>query len=480
MRSPWVILAGSLPTLFPAAQRIMDKPKDIAFAYQAVYRYLVELIDASPTPGERKLPSLRQLAERLGVSVSTTKYAYALLEDEGRIYARPKQGYFIRAMPAPISTETNLLDQVFANARQPGMLALSSDAPAMLLSLENPLLMLERELTRQHPRSLAPLYLPFGEPELRAALAERYTQSADHYWQADQVYIGADLHSVLDAALNALDLCGTVALVESPCSWAILRQLQAAKIRVIEMPLDAHGCFDLAALEGVLMREPIRLAVLSSTVNIPQGGVMPAQDKQQICRWLAARDIWLLENDTYGELYFEPLPARYRDFAEPQKLLVFSTFDKVIGSEAPYGYVLCRGHTPQLQRVFMERGFRLSPIRQRAIAKLLTSKRLDTHLKALRALLLERMTGMQALLEQHWQVIAPKGGASFWLQAPHAVDMRQVFARLLAQRIVIAPGELFSQHGAWPQHLRLSYTLDWSKDIAQAVKLLAEALDQSP
>lgn len=258
----------------------MDKPKDAGFAYQAVYRYLVELIDASPSSGERKLPSLRQLAERLGVSVSTTKYAYALLEDEGRIHARPKQGYFIRAMiSTATSTETNLLDQVFANARQPGMLALSSDAPAMLLSLEKPLLMLERELTRQHPRSLAPLYLPFGEPELRAALAERYTQSADRYWQADQVYIGADLHSVLEAALVALDLCGTVALVESLCSWAILRQLQAAKIRVIEMPLDAHGRFDLAALEGVLMREPIRLAVLSSTVNIPQGGVMTAQDK---------------------------------------------------------------------------------------------------------------------------------------------------------------------------------------------------------
>lgn len=163
----------------------MDRTKHSAFAYQAVYRYLVELIDAGPPDGERKLPSLRQLAERLGVSVSTTKYAYALLEDQGRIYAKAKFGYFTRSLPAPLLTEgtSSLLDQVFATARQPGMLALSSDAPAMLLSLEHPLLMLERELTRQHPRSLAPLYLPFGEPELRTALAERYTQSTDHYWQ---------------------------------------------------------------------------------------------------------------------------------------------------------------------------------------------------------------------------------------------------------------------------------------------------------
>lgn len=362
------------------------------------------------------------------------------------------------------------------------MLALSSDAPAMLLSLENPLLMIEREIARQYPRSLTPLYLPFGEPELRTALAERYTCSTAPYWQAEQVYIGSDLHTVLDVSLSALELRGTVALVESPCSWAILRQLQAANIRVIEVPLGADGRFNMPAFHELLKQEPIRLAVLSSTVNIPQGGVVPAQDKQQVCRWLAERDIWLFENDTYGDLYFEPRPARYRDYADPQRLVVFSTFDKVIGSEAPYGYVLCRGQAPHLQRLFMERGFRLSPIRQKAIAKLLTSKRLDQHLVMLRAALLERMTRMKALLEAlgEWQVVEPSGGASFWLQTRRTVDMRWVFEHLLAQRIVIAPGELFSQQGTWKQSLRLSYTLDWSKDIAQAVRQLAQAIRQSP
>lgn len=464
----------------------MANLKDTAFAYQSVYRYLVELIEASSAQGEQKLPSLRQLAQRLGVSVSTTKYAYSLLEDEGRVYAQPKLGYFTRLIPTPLSTErsSNLLDQVFANSRQPGMLALSADVPAILLSLENPLLMIERELARHYPRALTPQYLPYGEPELRAALAERYTCSTDHYWQAGQVYIGADLHSVLELSLNALDLAGTVALVESPCSWAILRQLQAANIRVIELHLDADGRFDLHALNERLEHEPIRLAVLSSTVNIPHGSRMPSEDKQQICRWLAERDIWLFENDTYGDLYFATQPARYRDFADPQRLLVFSIFDKVIGSEAPYGYVLCRGCGPQLQRMFLERAFRLSPIRQKAIAKLFTSKRIDAHLHKLRALLHDCMIRMKNLLDQYakgaFEVMTPQGGACFWLAAMRPVDMRRVFEHLLVERIVIAPGELFSQQGSWKQYLRLSFTLDWSKDIAQAVEQLSQAIRQSP
>jgi DNA-binding transcriptional MocR family regulator len=376
----------------------------------------------------------------------------------------------------------DLLDHVFASARQPGMLALSSDAPAMLLSLQGPLLTMERELTRQYPRSHAPLYQPLGEPELRAALAEHYTRSAHNHWQAEHVYIGADLRSVLELSLSALNLGGSVALVESPCSWAVLRQLQAANIRVIEMPLGDDGRFNLPALNELLTREPVRLAVVSSTVNIPQGQLMPAQDKQQICRWLAERDIWLFENDTWGELSFSESVSRYRDFAGPDKLLVFSTFDKIIGGEAPYGYVLCRQQAAQLHRLFMQRGFRLSPMRQKAIARLYNSRRIDLHLTTLRAMLLKRMQQLQTLLEEHgsgqWQVVVPHGGASFWLKAVRPIDMQPVFERLLAERIVIAPGEIFSQQGAWKQYLRLSYSLDWDKDIGHAVQRLAQAITE--
>ncbi|MGB8974334.1 MAG: aminotransferase class I/II-fold pyridoxal phosphate-dependent enzyme, partial [Pseudomonas capeferrum] len=316
--------------------RNRDKP---GFTYQAVYRYLLDWIEAAPCDVEQRMPSLRDLAQRLSVSVSSTKYAYALLEDQGRVIARPKRGYFTVTRSAPLLREpsASLLDTVFASARQPGMLALGSDAPAMLLSLDKPLLMIERELARQYPRAQAPLYQPFGEPELRSVLAGIYTRSAQLCWQAEHVFIGADLRSMLELAVRALNLEGEVALVESPCSWAVLRQLQAARMTIIEVPLGDDGRFDLQQLHQLLSNAPVRLAVLSSTTNAPQGGLMPAEDKQQICRWLAEREVWLFENDGYGELCFHEAAPRYRDFADPDRLLVFAAFDKVIGAEAPYG-----------------------------------------------------------------------------------------------------------------------------------------------
>lgn len=56
----------------------MKGPRETDFAYQAVYRYLTHLISEPVSDTRVRLPSLRQLAERLSVSISTIQYAYAL------------------------------------------------------------------------------------------------------------------------------------------------------------------------------------------------------------------------------------------------------------------------------------------------------------------------------------------------------------------------------------------------------------------
>lgn len=56
----------------------MKGPRDTDFAYQAVYRYLTNLINEPGSDMQARLPSLRQLAHRLSVSISTIQYACRL------------------------------------------------------------------------------------------------------------------------------------------------------------------------------------------------------------------------------------------------------------------------------------------------------------------------------------------------------------------------------------------------------------------
>ena len=66
-----------------------------------LYAQVVDLISGqlesgALRPGDR-LPSLRRLSDKLEVSIPTVRQAYLELERRGRIEARPKSGYFIRA-----------------------------------------------------------------------------------------------------------------------------------------------------------------------------------------------------------------------------------------------------------------------------------------------------------------------------------------------------------------------------------------------
>lgn len=462
----------------------MKGDKQADFAYQAVYRYMINLINEVGTEARVKLPSLRHLAERLNVSISTIQYAYSLLEKEGRVYSVAKSGYY--ALPiasnTPCCTAGDLLERLYVGARRPGMLVLSADEPAQLLSLDAPLLQLERELVRQYPRQLQPYSQPCGIWELRAALAARYTHSPTRCWQADDVYIGADLRGVLAILIEVLALRGAAVLVESPCDWLVLRLLQDAGVRMIEWPCNEQGRLDLGYLQQQLRSEEVQLAVLSSTPGIGTGAALSLADQAQVARLLEHAGCWVLENDIHGGLEFEAGTRYLRDLVNPDRLMVFSSFEKVMGPEAPYGYLLSRHLSTPLQRQFLLRAFRLSSIRQRAIARLHHNGRFDQHLEQLRDLLKGHADAMHVRLEQHLggrlTYRRPQAGATYWLRSTEAVDMRRVFQNMLARQVVIAPGELFSVSGLYQQHFRLSHVASTHHSLDLVLEELAQALKQ--
>lgn len=464
----------------------MKAARESGFAYQAVYRYLIRLIADSAEAGNLRLPSLRQLADRLNVSISTIQYAYSLLEKEGRVYSVAKSGYYAQVVAGltPQAVGNDLLEALYVNARRPGMRLLSAEDPVSVQSLDSPLLLLERELLRQYPRKPPLLDQPCGELELRAVLAARYTTSPRQCWHAEDVYIGADLRGVLEILVAVLQLKHATILVESPCDWVILRLLQAAEVRVIELPLQACGGLEPQRLEALLNTENVRLILLSSGLSMPRGTKAPAENRNIIASMLAEHGTWVLENDCYGELVEALDGERLRDRLDPDRLLIFSTFEKTIGIEAPYGFVLSRQWKSELLRHFLMRSFRRSPIRQKAIARLYANGRVDQHLNVLRRLLKERRTPMIHLLRERLgdalQVVEPQGGATVWVRALRPVEMRDVFQRLLRQQVLIAPGELFSLQGLHRRHLRLNLLDHGETGLAGAIALLGDALRLAP
>ena len=478
------------------------------YHYQAIYSYLTTLI--AEATGERKvrLPSLRDLASRMGVSVSTVQHAYQLLESEGRVISVAKSGYYAvvarvavhahtlhlplpqnppESSPAgdrPAEGQASLLKSLYTQACAPGMLAIHRSDPWPSDALGLVLTAREREIQRQH-RNLASH--PLGDPELRRELAAHYTRSTRHHWCSDDVVMGADLRGIVEVALSALELRNRRVLVLTPASPVLLAALEATGARLCEVAMDCTGMPDLKRIAHLLQTRDIALMVISSALNGPQGTVMPDEALRALAALLNHHGTRVLDNDDHGALCFAA-PVRFREWVDPARLLICGSFSRTIGAEARYGYLLAgSGPTDDFMaavgRSALQRDFQLPPVRQKAIARMYRRDGIERHLAALRPTLQRNLVRLVQQLDDHlgeWvSVPMPAGGCGVWLRSRYAVDTRRVYEHMLERRILLAPGQVFSTEGNHHECLRIACPVNGLKLPGRVLVELRKALQKS-
>lgn len=453
----------------------------MAFEYQKVCDYICSLIHNHQLRKDMKLPSLRQMAQKFDLSIPTIHRAYCQLEKQGIVHSMPRSGFYIAKAAENLHYESgcSLLETVYINSRKPGVIPLTIDSPACLLSLDRELRREELRLTSSALNSPLKQGILYGDSDLRAAVAHRYTGDLDKPWYPDDVFITDSYHSALLAAARVYSRGGSV-IVESPCSWAIIKTLETLNLDVLELPITLGSGLNLTCLSNLLSRTDISFAILSSHINSPTGTVIPTEQKLTAASMLIEAGIPVIENDIYGDLYFGMAqPLYYRDFIDPEMLVICSSFDKIIGPPASFGMVLCKGDRDGLRKVLLSHTHKISsPARQKAIGNLIQSGQVMSHIHNLRKLLEAKMLQMHDLLQKYlpsgcsYQL--PQGGAVFWVKLPDGVDSSVLLYRLMKKGIVVAPGYLFSSSNHYANYIRISYATDWTMDIENSIFCLAE------
>ncbi len=132
--------------------------------YQRIAQQLAEDIRRGVyQPGER-VPSVRKMSSQLNVSHATVLQAYANLEDQGLIRARPQSGYYVHS---------SIIQQVLEESRRDGVFALGAAVPHVDYLPVRALHQQLAKVTRfQSPRAFSYMFSPGFEP-LRRQVAIR-------------------------------------------------------------------------------------------------------------------------------------------------------------------------------------------------------------------------------------------------------------------------------------------------------------------
>ena len=287
------------------------------FRYNQIANQLEDSILNNILKVGEKLPSVRLLSKQQHVSPSTIFKAYYQLEAKGLIEARPKSGYYVRfrhaERPAPAATASiqpnikaintsEIIKELEELRSSENLLKLSSAVPSPKLL---PVAKLNKSITeavRTEKNFLLKYTHPQGNPELRRIIAQQLLNWGGNF-RAEDLVITAGCMEALNISLMILTQPGDVIAIDELTYFSIHQAVERLGLKAVSIPVTANG-LDIPFLKKAIEQFPIKAGLFVTNFHNPTGVCIPDAQKKALVELMTAKQIPIIEDDIYGELYF--------------------------------------------------------------------------------------------------------------------------------------------------------------------------------
>ena len=337
--------------------------------YEALYRCIRADILSGKLAPDTKLPSKRALAEHLEVSKITVETAYGQLLEEGYIRSQQKVGYFVEPIlqktPAPVAP-------VSREEPGPDTGAGPEKFPFSVWSR------LQREVLLDYgEKLLLPLHNQ-GSPELRRAIADHLAQFRGMRVDPGNILVGAGTDFLYNLLIQLLGR-DKIYAVEEPGYDKIRKIYAAGGVACVGAEMDGRGVIPEKLGEAQVLH-------ISPAHHFPLGLVTPLSRRQELLRWAAERDGYIIEDDYDSEFRFDAHPVPTMMSLDGSGRVVYmNTFSKSLAPSIRISYmVLPEG----MMQAFRERlGFyscTVSSFEQMTLARFLSRGHFEKHINRMR------------------------------------------------------------------------------------------------
>lgn len=440
-------------------------------AYASLADALRLAIGDGRIPVDVRLPSERELCERLGVSRTTATRAYALLTEQGYATARRGAGTFTRIPGGRARTlDRALTTRVGDDLAVDLNCAASSAPPGLAAAYQAAVADLPAYLSGHG-------YYPAGLPELQRLLAEGYTQRGLPT-TAGQMIVTPGAQTATAIAARALVRPGDRVLVEVPGYPNAAAAFASAGARLSPVPVGPQG-WDLDLLESTARRLRPKVAYLVPDFHNPTGQLMSEEQRARAARALADARTVVVVDESHQQLALEgqqmPRPLAAHVAAAGGTALTVGAASKVLWGGLRMGWARV---DPDLAEAFTQARLTLdlgTPVlEQLALVHLLDD--LASTLAFHRERLREQRDALAAALREQlpdWDFELPRGGLALWcrLPTPNAAALTEEAER---RGLAVAAGPVFAPQGGLAAWVRVPYTRPVS-ELQRAVEILAEA-----
>lgn len=468
--------------------------------YEETSERLKHLIEEGTYRAGDRMPSVRSLSREWGVSITTVLESYRRLENAGYIEARPQSGHYVLPRPgalvamapkteacfAPTEVTTaELTWRLIRDATGDGFVKFGGAVPSPdLLPVEKLNRALSSAMRRVKSRGVS--YPPMqGVEAFRAQIARRAV-AAGCSLSPDEILVTSGCMEAVHLSLRAVTKPGDTVAVESPMYFGFLQALEDLGLRALEIPCDPRHGLSIDALRFALDNHPVRAVLCSTNFSNPLGSLMSEQRKRELVELLADREIPLIEDDLYGEMYFasQQRPPSAKSFDEKGLVLWCSSISKTLAPGWRVGWVAGGRFQHAIERLKIITNVTTSSPPQHALVEFYESGGYDHHLRTYIRTLRQRVDWLSSEVRKHFPagtiITPPQGGMVVWIELPDAVDSVALFRKALCEKISVAPGVLFSTSERYRHFLRLNASFavpNHAKAIATIGQMVAELME---
>ncbi|MEH6942205.1 PLP-dependent aminotransferase family protein [Bacillus sp. JJ722] len=444
-----------------------------------------------------QLPSIRELAKQLGVSMVTVSKAYTLLEREGLITRIRGKGTFVYRETGNVNTEddnpyawqltiddylprSSYLQSQYEKAQY--QFASSKIEPTLF-----PNLYIEKEVNkviREQPSILSTYGNAVqGDVLLRKEMA-RYLKKVGIHSNFEEILITNGAQQAIDLVARTFVGPGDVVITEAPTYSAAIDVFRGRGATVLAVPLDENG-MQVDYLESICLQKRPKVIYTNPTFQNPTGTVLSQNRREKLVSLAEEYNIIIIEDDSWSDMYFgkEP-PAPIKSNDNGGHVVYVKGFSKTFMPGCRIAALVA--NRTLFNRLVASKSIADlgSPlITQKILLPLLTSERIKQHTEKLRIALAIRCDMVDEILREYapkeitWA--KPSGGLNLWIGCPYWFHTDKFLIEAQRKGLSFLPSSACYPGEPEYNYMRICFSYMSEKHLEEGLKLLCILLHEA-
>lgn len=457
---------------------IEDIPK-----YIQISNYIKKCIDERKILDGEKLPTIRELSERLKVNKITIVNAYKKLESEGYAYQKVGSGTFAKRKEviSAFNREYSRTIKEITKEDVENIIDFTGETNSEnYFPIKEFKELINEVLDRDGEKALI-VEEALGYEELRKTINK-------YFWnnklKLKNILIVSGAQQGIDIASKAILNINDNVIVEKPTYNGAISVFKWRKANIFKAEVEEDG-INLKVFEEILKKNKIKFFYTMSYFHNPTGITYSYEKKIKILELAKKYDFYIIEDDYLSEFIYDK-DIKHEPFKKLDKnnrVIYIKSFSKIFIAGIRLGYMAIPDNLAEnMQIAKRNTDIATSSLMQRAldlyIQKGFWKKHIDKQFTEYK----EKYNTMKSLIEEELKdkvsYLDPKGGITFNIKIKNKdINSMELFYKLKEKGIYITPGVIFFNNSKEGNNFfRIGISQVNKEKIKKGIKIIKENL----